>query len=255
MKHLVRVALVMISLTLIGINSSNAQQFYRIKADVSIKEKLANGSSRLSVGTVYFDKLYGKIVYKFTFPKVETIIVQDTTVFSLDAKNNLVEAQKALILPEFTIFHLALTNRLSDYGMKGENTYELYKIDKVEKKEGKVITTWTPNDPSLNKYLGSLVMSNNNKRLEAIAIYGPDKKLLSQQFFRKYVNVKGVEFPSQVTQLTYTVKESGGGDNIQQTTYANIQVDQASENDIYRHPVPLSQLPALLKKRAAAGPK
>lgn len=238
----------------LGIAPSQAQQFYRIKADVSIKEKLANGTSRLSVGTVYFDKLYGKIVYKFTFPKVETIVVQDTTVYSLDAKNNLVEARKALILPEFTIFHLALTNRLSDYGMKGAS-YELYRISKVEKKAGKVISTWVPSDPSLDKYLGRLVMANQDKRLEAIAIYGPDKKLLSQQFFREYVHVKGVEFPSQVTQRTYTIKETGGGGNIQQTTYSNIQVDQADENEIYRHAVPLSQLPALLKKQASAGSK
>lgn len=238
---------------LFSIFPSKAQQFYRIKADVSIKEKLPNGTSRLSVGKVYFDKLYGKIVYKFTFPVAETIVVQDTTIYRISTDNKLLQVQKALILPEFTIFHLALTNRLSDFGLKNAS-YELYKMSNVEKKEGKVITTWVPNDPSLNKYLGKLLMSNQNKRLDALAVYGPDGTLLSRQFFKNYVNVKGVEFPTQVTQLTYSIQQNGGN-TIQQTTYSSVQVDQANEDDIYRHPVPLSQLPALLKKQAAARPK
>ena len=230
-----------------------AQQFYRLRADVSIKEKLANGTSRLSVGTAYYDKLYGKIVYKFTFPQPETIIVQDTTVYRLDSKGKLLEVQKSIILPEFTIFHLALTNRLSDYGMK-DPTYELYKMTKAEKQGNKVISTWMPADPSLNQYLGKLLMSNVNKRLEAIAMYGPDGGLLSRQFFKEYKNTKGVEFPTKVTQLTYSTK-STGGNTLQQTTYSNILIDQTDEDATYRHPVPLSQLPALRKKQSASSPK
>jgi hypothetical protein len=234
----------------------HAQQFYRLRADVSIKEKLANGTTRLSVGTAYYDKLYGKIVYKFTFPQPETIIIQDTSVYRLDQKGKLLEVQKSIILPEFTIFHLALTNRLSDYGMKSPDTggYELYKMAKVEKQNNKVISTWMPNDPSLNQYLGKLLMSNVNKRLEAIAMYGPDGGLLSRQFFKEYKNIKGVEYPTKVTQLTYSTK-STGGNTLQQTTYSNILIDQTDEDAIYRHPIPLSQLPALRKKQSASSPK
>ena len=232
---------------------SQGQQFYRLRANVSIKEKLANGTTRLSVGTAYYDKLYGKIVYKFTFPRPETIIVQDTTVYRLDEKGKLLEVQRSIILPEFTIFHLALTNRLSDYGMK-DPTYELYKMSKVEKQGNKVISTWMPTDPSLNQYLGKLLMSNINKRLEAIAMYGPDGGLLSRQFFKEYKNVKGVEFPTKVTQLTYSTK-STGGNTIQQTTYSNILIDQTDEDAIYRHPIPISQLPALRKKQSGGSPK
>jgi hypothetical protein len=35
---------------ILGFQVSNAQQFYRIKGDVSIKDKLANGTYRLTVG-------------------------------------------------------------------------------------------------------------------------------------------------------------------------------------------------------------
>ncbi|GAB2782496.1 hypothetical protein GCM10027275_27760 [Rhabdobacter roseus] len=231
---------------------SQAQQHYRIRADVSIKEKLADGKYRLTVGKVYYDKLYQKIVYKLTFPQKETLVIQDTTIYRLDQTDNLREVQTAFILAEFTVFHLALTQGLSDFGMKN-TPVDLYKVAKVEKSGTKVITTWLPSDPATKKYLGKLVMSNVGKRLEALAIYGPDEKLLSRQFFTKYVNVKGVEFPMQVTQMTYSTTEPGKS-NLQQSTYSNLLVDQSDEDSVYRHPVPLSQLTKLQKQRRE-GPK
>lgn len=45
-----------------SIISSKGQQFYRFKAETSIKDKLSDGSFRLTMGKVYYDKLYKKIV-------------------------------------------------------------------------------------------------------------------------------------------------------------------------------------------------
>jgi len=88
------------------------------------------------------------------------------------------------------------------------------------------------------KILGKIKMANVNKRLDAIAFYDIQDKLLSQQFFKDYVNVKGVEFPRQVTQISYN---SDGTQNLQQTTYKNIIIDQDDENDMYNYPIPVAK--------------
>jgi hypothetical protein len=237
----------------VGSTETYSQRLYRIRANVSIKEKLPNGKYRLTVGLVYYDKLYGKTVYKLTFPRKETLILQDTTVYRLDKQGNLMDVQRSVVLSEFTIFHLALTNRLSDFGLKN-NTYELYKMTKVEKVEGKVLSTWMPAEQANSKYLGKILMSNTNKRLEAIAIYGPGERLLSRQFFRDYIQINGLEFPTQVTQMAYSIKE-GVGTNLQQTTYSNVVIDQNDEDEIYRHPVPVSQRAAFLQRQRSESAK
>lgn len=83
-------------------------------------------------------------------------------------------------------------------------------------------------------------MANIDKKLDAIAFYDVSDKLLSQQFFKDYVNVKGVVFPRQVTQISYN---TDGTQNIQQTTYKNITIDENGEDNIYNHPIPLVALP------------
>lgn len=211
-----------------------AQQFYRIKADISIKDKLANGSYRLTVGKVYYDKTSQRIVYKLTFPQKETIILRDTLLYKISKDS--ISSQKIVAANEFSIFHLSLSGKLADYGLNSGNVSKIYKISNVEKdKEGKVITTWSVIEKQLIKTLGKIKMANVNKKLDAIAFYDASEKLLSQQFFKGYSNINGVEFPSQVTQITNNVD---GTQNLQQTTYKNIVIDQEDENEIYNYPIP-----------------
>jgi hypothetical protein len=233
-------------------NSLFAQKNYRVKADISIKDKLSNGKLRLTVGKVYYDKIYGKIVYQLRFPRKETLVVQDTSIFQIDENGKFLGSKGTPMLPEFTIFHMALTNRLSDYGLNDGTNF--YKVSKVEKEEDAIITTWMPSDPSLNKYLGKIMMKNVKKRLEVILFYGPKGDLLSKQFFQDYTNVKGIEFPRSVTQLSYSVKDKNK-ENIQQTTYQNIVIDEAEQDEIYRYKIPIRKLAVQPNTKPTKSPK
>jgi hypothetical protein len=217
------------------------QEFFRLKADVSIKDKLSTGAYRLTVGKVYYDKPSMGLIYKLHFPQAETIIIKDTTLYRLDKKDSLLASQTVTIMNEFSIFHLALSGKLADYGINSGKVNGVYKIEKVEKDaNGRVITTWKVVEKRLLKILGKIKMANIDKKLDAIAFYDVSDKLLSQQFFKDYVNVKGVVFPRQVTQISYN---TDGTQNIQQTTYKNITIDENGEDNIYNHPVPLVALP------------
>jgi len=218
------------------------QQFYRFRADVSIKDKLSNGTYRLTMGKIYYDKIYKKIVYKLNFPKKETMVVQDTTMFSINDKNMVVGTTRTFLIPEFTAFHLALTGQLSDYGLKPKNNEKaIYKIGKVEKTTNGVITTWIPSEDQYKKVFGNIRMQTINKRLDAMVFYNTKGIIVSQQYFKNYVNVKGVEFPTEVTMMSIGEK---GEKNIQMTNYKNVTIDQNNEDEIYRYKIPISKFAA-----------
>ncbi len=220
-------------------NATYAQQFYRFKADISVKDKLADGSYRLTMGKVYYDKIYKKIVYKLNFPKLETLVIQDTSVFKINAEGLLASSSRSVIMPEFTVFHLALTGKLSDYGLRTvDDEKPIYNIGKVEKTKDGVMTTWVASEEQFKKYFGDIKMLKKDKRLDAMLFYDTKGKLVSRQFFKKYVNVKGIEFPTEVTMISYA---ADGKQNIQLTTYKNVLIDQSNENEIYRYRIPITK--------------
>ncbi len=224
---------------LFGINGLSAQQFYRFKADVSVKDKLADGKYRLTMGKVYYDKIYRKIVYRLNFPKKENIVIQDTSMFKINESGLLTETTKTILLPEFTVFHLALTGKLSDYGLKASNEEPaIYKVGNVEKTKDGVMTTWTPSQDKMKVVFGDIKMLNKDRRLDVMVFYDKDNKVVSRQFFKKYINVKGIEFPTEVTMISYAFD---GTQNIQRTTYKNIIIDQNDEDEIYRYRIPITR--------------
>ncbi|MFT6879341.1 MAG: hypothetical protein ACI8UX_000566 [Psychromonas sp.] len=219
--------------------SGHGQKFYRFKADISVKEKLGDGKYRLTMGKVYYDKIYQKIVYDINFPKIENIVIQDTSLFEINNEGILLKQSKTMVLPEFTVFHLALTGKLSDYGLKESNKDRaIYKIGDIEKKEGGVVTTWTPAEEKLKTLFGDIKMMTKNRRLDVMVFYDKDGRLVSRQFFKKYVNVKGIEFPEEVTMISYAFD---GTQNIQRTTYKNILIDQNDEDEMYRYRIPITR--------------
>jgi hypothetical protein len=227
-------------------NDLNAQQFFRFKADVSVKDKLADGKYRLTMGKVYYDKIFKKIVYSLNFPKKEDIVIQDTSMFKINAAGLLTEQTRTLLMPEFTVFHLALTGKLSDYGLQsGKEEKSIYKVGSVAKTKDGILTTWVPSDDKFKTLFGDIKMLTKNRRLDVMIFYDKDGKMVSRQFFKKYINVKGIEFPTEVTMISYAFD---GTKNIQQTTYKNIVIDQNDEDQMYRYRIPITKSAAARKQ-------
>jgi hypothetical protein len=227
-------------------NDLNAQQFFRFKADVSVKDKLADGKYRLTMGKVYYDKIFKKIVYSLNFPKKEDIVIQDTSMFKINAAGLLTEQTRTLLMPEFTVFHLALTGKLSDYGLQsGKEEKSIYKVGSVVKTKDGILTTWVPSDDKFKTLFGDIKMLTKNRRLDVMIFYDKDGKMVSRQFFKKYINVKGIEFPTEVTMISYAFD---GTKNIQQTTYKNIVIDQNDEDQMYRYRIPITKSAAARKQ-------
>lgn len=204
---------------------ANAQQHYRIKSDFSIKENLPDGTSNLTMGTVYFDKNNKKIVYSISFPTKTLQVLTDSFFYELKA-NKLSEKKKATNLLQFSIFNLALSSNLSNYGL---NTNGIFKLTDVSKEDSLVISTWEPSTAKLKELTGKVLISQKRRLLYGLVFFDNKNNVLSKQFFTEYMNVKGLNFPSQITQVNYI----NGKEYYKVTTYKNIVVNATNENEIY----------------------
>lgn len=206
---------------------TQAQDFYRISGDFSIKSK-DDSSFSLTRGSFYYDLNYRKVVYDLNFPGEEKWILSDSLIFRMRS-DTLYEKTEGASIVEFSIFHLILNNKLHDYGLRES----IYDLKEVEKKGDMVIYTWSP--PLLMKsMLGEVLLSQKDKRLYGLVFLDKDGKVLRKQFFRNFENVNGLEFPTEIVDLVYVE----GLEIVQKTNYKNIKVNEAGKENMFNFPVP-----------------
>lgn len=205
-----------------------SQDFTRIKARFSIKEKGADGSSTLTMGTVYYDLNLARIVYQVTFPAPEVLVIEGNLLHRV--KDGKVESSPlAGPLAKHSVFHLALSGHLSHFGLQN-STYEL--VD-TERDGELLITTWQPPKKDADKR-GKLVLAQKNKLLHGLASYAPgNEQLASKQVFKNYLYVQGFAFPGEVLQIVYFDQ----GESTKITTYKDVELNE-SDGTWYNYVVP-----------------
>ena len=216
-----------ISISTISLNISG-QKFYRINGEFSIKAKTAEGKNQLTIGKFYYDKTIQKLVYISTFPVNETWVSQDTNLYKIE-DNKVVTRYSSPPLGSFSIFHLALTSQINNYGLKNST----FTISKVEKQNDMVITTWLPPE-KLAKLTGKVLISNKSNTLYGIVFMDNKENIVKKQFFNNYINISGVEFPLEITEISY----ANNKENYQVTTYKNVMIDETSDNMYFDYPIP-----------------
>jgi len=212
----------------------HGQQYYRMKADFSIKQILPDGKQSLSMGKVYYDRTFKKVVYDLKFPEKEVWVIGDSQLVKI-ANGKVVVKEKVPFLVTSTIFEFALQNNLGNYGLEKS----VYKVGEVKKDKDQVITTWVPNE-KINKLFGNVVVSRKNNQLFGMAIYNNKNELIQKQLFDGFIKALGVKFPSTITEITYYKNANGTtskGTKI--TTYKKLVVNEPNENNIYNYPIPV----------------
>jgi len=203
-------------------------QHTRIQAGFSLKEKNADGTSNLTMGTVYYDKAIGKIVYDITFPSKEVLVMQDTNMYRI-VPGKPAQRTGGMDMVGFSIFALALNGNLPYYGLQKTP----FVMGTPAKEGDLVITEWLPPAKAKEK-VGKMVVSQQNKQLFGLVSYTPNGEILAKQFFRGYTQVQGLSFPAEIVQLLYTK----GKEQKKITTYRDIHVNQLGDDAHYNYPVP-----------------
>jgi hypothetical protein len=202
-----------------------SQDYFRIRADFTVKISNSDGTRNLTRGVVYYDKNIRELIYKISFPEKETWISRDTSLLKIrDAK--VYEKMSIPSINEFTIFHLALNSMLNDFGLKNSP----FKIQKVEKKGDLTLSYWNIPEQA-STLMDFVVLARKGNRLESVVIMADEQKVLSKQFFRNYTKVKAFEFPTQIVQILYDTQNR---ENYQSTEFKNLVVNEIGNNESYK---------------------
>ena len=71
MKFWLKTAIIVCLLGLTIFQTVQAQEYYRVNADFTVKVKLADGTMNLTKGSVYYDKNIQELIYRVSFPQPE----------------------------------------------------------------------------------------------------------------------------------------------------------------------------------------
>jgi len=189
---------------------------------------MADGKQQLTMGEVYFDKNSQKIVYNLKFPEQETWITTDSALYRI-TNGEVVDKNLVSHVVGFSIFNLSLNGNLANYGLDNS----IYKIIETTKEEDMVITTWRAK-VLLRSKLGNIVMSHKQGKLYGVVFFNPEGKIISKQFYKKYTNISGLDFPTEIVQIIYRDDQ----ENYKVTTFKNLVVNDFKEDNIYNYPIP-----------------
>lgn len=203
---------------------SQAQQFYRIRAEYSVKYKDTRGNQVLRMGATFYDINNKMLVIKNGFPIREIFAQKDTVIYHV-RNERLVGQSKAYALTNLTIFHMALTGQLNNFGLDNAG----YHLENVKSDKGLILTTWAPPEKA-KSYLGKILVSTKEKQLYGIVFLDIHEKILAKHIFRDYKNVNGFEFPREILRITY---EGGEEKTYKLTTYKNVRVNETGRDEQY----------------------
>jgi hypothetical protein len=155
--------------------------------------------------------------------------VQKDSILYKIVNSKVIGKQSIPTIIEFSIYNLVLNGNLVNYGLKDSK----FKIKKVEKQEGNVISTWEP-PPDLKKLFGDVLLSNVNQQLNGIVLKNIAGEIVSRQFFRNYIKIKGLSFPQEIIKENYI----NGQKAYELTTFSNILINDISGENKYDYKIP-----------------
>ncbi|NUM32203.1 MAG: hypothetical protein HUU47_07765 [Bacteroidetes bacterium] len=204
-----------------------SQQHYRLRANVTIKEKNIDGKYNLTKGTLYYDLNFRKAVYDITFPEKAIIVITDSTYITIkDGKQSKTNSIRELL--DFSVFNLCLTGKLDYYGLRETP----FAVEKTEKQDSLVITTWVP-PKKLRKKKGKIKVSTKDKKLFGVLTYDVKGNVISKQFFENYTLVKKLAVPGRVVSFIYNKNKTF----TQITEFKNIEVNEKGNDNMYNYTI------------------
>jgi len=204
-----------------------SQQAYRIKADIFTKTRLIDSTFQISKGTLFYDKNVKKIIFDFSFPQKEKVVLFDTIMYSFRA-DTLYAKSLNLLIPDQSLFHFILMGNMANFGLDQAH----FEMKGVEKKGDMVITTWLPPE-FLRQTISKVLMATKNKLLYSVTMLDSKGTVVSRQILKNYKLIQGIDIPTEILIATYLANNQG---NIYQIiTMNNVILNETKNNEKYNY--------------------
>ena len=113
------------------------------------------------------------------------------------------------------MFHIALSNEWSNYGLKKQN----FELTIVSKSDSLVLSEWTA-PQGTSKVYEKIILASKDQHLYGIAYISDKQKTIKREFFSNYIYIDGLYFPTSIAQISY----NDNGIINKLTTYSNIKI-------------------------------
>jgi hypothetical protein len=218
------IQIILLAFLLAGLSDLQAQHYYRIECDISIKQKVAGEDGILVLGRAYYDRVAGRVVFDIRFPEKEVWVIEDTLV-SVHKDGKTRQSGGVEQFTQATIFHLILEGNLNNFGLQGT----MYTMDRVRRDEEMVITTWIPRTGY--HALGKIHTANIDGALYGVVFENAPGEVIGRQQFRNYLIIKGLQVPTEIIQVFY--KE--GNEEYQVYSLSNIRINHEGNENYYHY--------------------
>jgi hypothetical protein len=177
--------------------------------------------TNLTKGSFFFDRNKSVLFYDISFPEKQVQYNKGNKLFVLKDKK-VINSSISEMPIEFTVFSLALSQKLVDYGLSSNGSS---KLEKVEKENDLVYNSWVINSEKTN--IGKVVLCNKGKTLTGAVFLDKKGNVLRKQFFKDYNNYSGLMFPSLIIDEIYINKKP----KRQITNFKNIRINETNSKD------------------------
>lgn len=182
----------------------------------------------MQMGTTYYDINAKKLVYQLSFPEKEVLLTTDSCTYRIKG-DTLSDKNKVPGFIQQSIFHLVLKGDLQNFGLNKS----ALKIDKVERQNGMVITTWVPEKKN-KLFKGKIMVSTKENKLFGVVYLDGKDNLVSKQFYEDYKVVAGLAFPKKVVYIMY----KDGKEFYKVLTFRNVKLNEKGSEEFYNCPIP-----------------
>jgi len=201
------------------------QEYFRLSADFTAKQKNADGNIGLTKGKVYYDKHTRILRYDIYFPrKMQWIITPDKMISRIEGQEPVIKEMSGL--NEFSVFHLALNASLDNFGLENSP----FKLMKVDKKDDLVISYWKLPPSTRKQPVGYIAVAKKKGRLESVVMMDKQKNIISKQFFKDYLERGGFVFPQRLVHIRY---DDNGTPSYEVIEFKNIVLNDVEHNEKY----------------------
>lgn len=199
--------------------SAFGQLHYSISADFT--EETTNGDSinNVSKGHITYDNRNNTLtsVYSYPFDYTVELTFNKITQWHHNQKEAEIKADSSLL--KSSLLYKAINGTLYNGGAEDYN----YRITNVSKRNGAVFTEYSLPENYIDTaalLVSKIIISQANNRLNAVVMLNKQGSPMVRTFYYNYINVDGIDFPTQIVSVTYQ-----NGEIYSKTTYNNVVVD------------------------------
>lgn len=145
-------------------------------------------------------------------------------------KNSVTQKQNFMMSTETNQLFYFLENNKNDLGLAKMG----FSLKETKFEDGLRITVWQPPMP-LMKDIQKVELAHDKANPVFLGYFDKKGKAINKVFFYSYQSVAGIQFPTSVTQITYTTEKDSV---ISKTLYSNFKVDKDVDEQYLNFKVP-----------------